>query len=250
MTKSMQLYFIRHAQSENNAIWAATQSDVGRKPDPELTAVGEKQGAQVAQFLAGKRGAVENDGYNAQGFDFTHLYCSLMVRAVKTGSYISETMGVPLVAWPEIHESGGIFEKNHETGERTGLAANNRAYFEQHYPNLVLPDDFGEEGWWGKRPFETREGMLARANQFMHNLYDRHGKTDDRVAIVSHGGFFYGLMLAILQFSRHNEHLDTKPKFVWLQINNASVSRVDFVDNTIQVKYMNRVDYFPAELIT
>ncbi|MEM7111651.1 MAG: histidine phosphatase family protein [Chloroflexota bacterium] len=246
----MQLYFIRHAQSENNAIWAATQSDVGRKSDPELTEIGERQGQAVADFLSQTIGSVEFDGYNKQGFHFTHLYSSLMVRAVKTGTYISQAMGVPLVAWPEIHESGGIFEKNHETGERTGLDANNRAYFEQHYPDLVLPDDFGEEGWWGKRPFEPREEMVTRANQFLHNLYARHGKTEDRVAIVSHGGFFYGLMLAILQFSRHNEHLDTDPTFIWLQKNNASVSRIDFVADTIQVKYMNRIDYFPLELIT
>lgn len=30
----MELYFIRHAQSENNALWESTHSSDGRHPDP------------------------------------------------------------------------------------------------------------------------------------------------------------------------------------------------------------------------
>jgi broad specificity phosphatase PhoE len=32
----MQLYYIRHAQSENNDLWDRTGSDQGRSEDPKL----------------------------------------------------------------------------------------------------------------------------------------------------------------------------------------------------------------------
>ena len=121
----MRLYFIRHAQSENNQLYAETGSHSGpeRRPDPELSPLGRQQARKLAQFLRdyGHPDARKAWGYDTQnlaGFGITHLYCSLMVRAVATGSIVSKTLGLPLVAWEELHEVGGIHQKVEETGER------------------------------------------------------------------------------------------------------------------------------------
>ncbi len=47
----MKLFFIRHGQSENNALWAETHSNLGRVSDPKLTSIGKKQIENAAQFL-------------------------------------------------------------------------------------------------------------------------------------------------------------------------------------------------------
>ena len=49
------------------------------------------------------------DYVNRGGFGFTHLYSSLMVRALATASYLSVALNVPLVVWEDLHEVGGIF---------------------------------------------------------------------------------------------------------------------------------------------
>ena len=40
----MRLYFIRHGQSENNALYTATGSDRERVDDPKLTEIGRLTG--------------------------------------------------------------------------------------------------------------------------------------------------------------------------------------------------------------
>jgi len=164
-----------------------------------------------------------------------------MVRAVATGTIIADMLGLPLVAWEDLHESGGIYLKDDQTGEFVGLAGKNRAYFETHYPHLILPDSLGETGWWN-RPFETTEQRSIRARRFLCDLMERHGRTDDRVAVISHGGFYNHLLAAIFQLPPASNC-----RFV---INNAAVTRIDFSDERVDVVYMNRVEFLPAELVT
>jgi 2,3-bisphosphoglycerate-dependent phosphoglycerate mutase len=240
----MQLYFIRHGQSENNALWLSTGSYDGRSEDPGLTEVGRQQSELLAQFLcqADSNMAVNGGGFqNEAGFGVTHLYTSLMVRAVSTGTIIANALDLPLVAWEDLHEYGGIYLRDEQTDVPIGLPGRNRAYFEKHYPDLVLPDSLGEEGWWN-RPFEEPELRLPRAKRFLRDLMERHGHTEDRVAVVSHGGFFNYLLAAILNMPGREGY-----RFV---INNAAISRIDFHDEDTWLIYLNRVDFLPKRLIT
>ncbi|MCK4449876.1 MAG: histidine phosphatase family protein [Anaerolineae bacterium] len=240
----MQFYFIRHAQSENNLLWQRTGSSKGRSDDPGLTAVGRQQAHLLTQHLRGPDPPMAAQGRNPQnvaGFGLTHLYSSLMVRAVATGTIIARVLGLPLVAWEEAHESGGIYRRGEQTDERIGQAGHNRAYFEAHYPDLVLPESLGESGWWN-RPFEEPELRLPRAQRFLRDLIERHGHTDDRVAVVSHGGFYNYLLVTILNLPGREGY--------WFVMNNAAISRIDFNDEEIRLMYLNRVDFLPKELIT
>ena len=119
----MQLYVIRHAQSENNARWAQSGSDSERLADPPLTSLGVQQAQRLAQFLALGEGAGdgERDPFNHRGFGLTHLYCSLMQRAVHTADILAETLALQPQGWAEIHERGGIYEQDPQTGARVGL---------------------------------------------------------------------------------------------------------------------------------
>ncbi|NJM42523.1 MAG: histidine phosphatase family protein, partial [Anaerolineae bacterium] len=198
----MHLYFIRHGQSENNALWDATGASKGRSEDPDLTAIGHQQAQHVAQFLQSKlvdEAVHKHDPQNVTGFGITHLYTSLMIRAVKTASYISAALNLPPVAWPEIHEEGGIYHED-EAGQPRGLPGKTRSYFKAHHPALRLPTELDEDGWWN-RPLETPDNFLPRAQSFLAELLQRHGNTEDRVAVVSHGAFFVNFMKVMLRIS-------------------------------------------------
>lgn len=247
----MQLYVIRHAQSVNNALWAETGAEIGRSPDPELTEVGHQQAQHLAHHLGQPTASPQlngSDPHNRSGFAITHLYASLMVRSLETGHYVAEALDLPLHIWPEIHEWGGIFEQDTATGERKGLPGISRTELGARFKRVVVPDWLGDEGWWN-RPYEPRDAVVVRAQQFVQGLLDRHGDTNDRVAIITHGGFAYALLGTLLHFTKKNEELDV-PRHVWFMKNNTSISRVDFGPDYLNLLYMNRVDHLPTELIT
>jgi len=247
----MQLYFIRHAESENNALYANTGSWIGRKSDPSLTDTGREQAAILARYLVQNYRPEPNhdrDIHNHHGYHFTHLYCSLMERAILTGQALSEALDLPLVGWEEIHEHGGIFHRDEETEEHIGLPGRNRHEFGTLFPALHVPDHVQQIGWWN-RPYEDWADVPARAELFLHALLEKHGGTDDRVAIVSHGGFYQAFLGAIVGLPLPRTGREAIPR-VWFAINNTAISRFDFTERGVNPTYLNRVDHLAIELVT
>lgn len=248
----MQLYFIRHAQSENNAHWgdeAYQESD-----DPELTDLAHTQVEYLASYLGENQNLDDGNTWNPQnrhGFGFTHIYTSLMVRAIGTAAPIAQSTRLPLVAWPEIHETGGIFSRLPEE-EMAGLPGKPRSYFKNNFPELLLPEWLDESGWWQSRPFEEPEQRQPRAEKVWNELLSRHadrdGQPEQRVALVSHGGFFMHLFTAALQVEmRRIKEFDHE---YWFLMNNCGITRLDVTNGQVLVMYVNRTDFLPSNLIT
>ena len=102
----MELYFIRHGQSQNNANWE--DPAYKESPDPALTDIGMEQARYVAKFLKGAQTITNPQSWNIQnrmGYGLTHIYTSLMDRAVNTAAPTARALGIPFSAWEEIHES-------------------------------------------------------------------------------------------------------------------------------------------------
>ncbi len=240
----MQFYFIRHGQSQNNALYARTGSWQGRNHDPELTDIGRQQAAFLARFLQRSDPPSASNGWdplNSAGFGITHLYTSLMIRAATTGSIVAAALDLPLVAWEDLHEGGGIYLDDEETGDKIGQPGLNRVELEMRFPRLVLPDSLSETGWWN-RPFEEPEQRSIRAHHFLDSLIGRHHNTEDRVAVISHGGFYNDFLAALLNLPERDG--------VWFELSNAGITRIDFGEDHVNMLYANRVDFLPKDLIT
>lgn len=242
----MELYFIRHGQSQNNANWNVP--GYVENPDAALTELGLEQAQYVANFLQKAQTIVNAKEWNVQnrhGFGLTHIYTSLMERAVSTAAPTARALGIPFAAWEEIHESGGIYAREGEFKDR-GLPGRPRSYFEENFPELNLPDTLNGTGWWNNRPWESEEQCHVRTEKFLADLLARHGdregQPEHRVLIFSHGGFFVHLMFAILKMPRQKDF--------WFSMNNCAISRFDFHANETNIAYLNRTDHLPDQLIT
>jgi len=247
----MQLYFIRHAQSSNNDLWARTASSKGRHEDPPLTEIGRQQAALLAQHLAQPHMTREDltpDFQNHEGFGITHLYCSLMVRALETGTAVAQALRLPLVVRDDIHELGGIWLEDEESGKRMGLPGNGRSQLLTQFPQVTLPKWLDDNGWWGRSHEEVDEG-LSRAQAVYASLLDQHGGTEDRVAIISHGGFFQRFTAVVLDIPL-SRTVSGQPGRRRFGINNASITRFAFYEKDVDLVYLNRAGYLPLELVT
>jgi 2,3-bisphosphoglycerate-dependent phosphoglycerate mutase len=235
----MRLYFIRHAQSTNNALFDITGAEQGRSDDPELSDLGQRQAKLLALHILEMKSGLEPGG-----FGLTHLYASPMVRAAHTASEISSVTGLRLHLWEDWHETGGIWLHD-ETGERIGREGKNRPYLEQRFPGVNIPERIGETGWWS-RPAEPETEVTARAERVWQALLERHGGTSDHVAIVSHGHFFVHVMAQIFDF-------EVGRGKAWLQKHNTAITRIDHLENefeSIVLVYQNQVSHLPPELIS
>ncbi len=235
----MRLYFIRHAQSSNNALFDRTGAEQGRSDDPELSDLGQRQAKLLAQHIL-----ETNLGLEPGGFGLTHLYASPMVRAVHTASEISSVTDLRLHLWEDWHETGGIWLDN-ENGERIGREGKNRAYLEQRFPGVRVPESIGETGWWS-RPTEPETQLQARAERVWRDLLERHSGTMDRVAVVSHGHFYVHVMAQIFK-------LEVGRGKTWWQKHNTAITRIDHHDTEFEstvLVYQNQVSHLSADLIS
>jgi 2,3-bisphosphoglycerate-dependent phosphoglycerate mutase len=99
----------------------------------------------------------------------------------------------------------------------------------------------GETGWWN-RSYEERPERWLRARRVLDELVLRHGNSEDRVAVVSHGGFYNYVLSTILGMDRFEGF--------WFVMHNAAITRIDFDPEETRLIYMNKLDYLPVELIT
>ncbi|MBK9229795.1 MAG: histidine phosphatase family protein [Anaerolineae bacterium] len=244
----MELYLIRHAQSTNNALPDQTL----RVEDPRLTDVGWQQTRRLADYLAAQRlpateaahlatnGSNEFNQFNQQGYSFTRLLVSPMTRTLQTAQVLADALGLIPEVWADIFEVGGIYlDYGGPIGE-VGLPGRTRTDLQAEFPQAILPDTIGEDGWWwGGR--ETRPESLLRAGRVMERLAAWAG-TDERICMMTHGAFSDRLLKVYGQ-----QALDGVAYFLV----NTAISRLDVpAAGRISIRYLNRCAHLTADLLT
>ena len=223
----MELYLIRHGQSTNN------EGISPRSADPPLTDIGVEQTRWTGESL-------KDEG-------ITRLYCSPMLRTLQTAQIISDILDLPPHVFVGLHEWGGIWETRGD-GTAVQLHGLTRAAIREVCPDVVLPDDITDQGWWFNEGYAGDiEGMMQLAHEnglaFIAHLMEHHGDTEQRVAAVSHGGSggslisaFFGL-LPDVGYSRFTQ-------------NNTGVSKLSFTSDRKQLLCLNRISHLPQEAVT
>jgi broad specificity phosphatase PhoE len=225
----MDVLLIRHGESANNVLWAGDRAAfyAARSDDPPLTPLGVRQAQAVADHLA------------ATGERIDRLIASPMLRAIQTAQPIARALGLPVEIWVEVHEHGGMYVGNPETGEgfetRSGLS---RAELTELLPDAVLPDHLGHEGWW-TGGHEDERVCAVRTGGVLARLVDEAGRAaDDRVAIVTHGAFADGLLAAAA---------GAPPGRVEFHHDNTGRTLLRFrPDGRVSIRYVNRTGHLEA----
>jgi broad specificity phosphatase PhoE len=228
----MQLYIIRHAQSSNNAL--ADQRH--RVADPLLTETGHRQAELLAEHLAAGEG-------NTTGgrLGIGRLYCSPMRRALQTALPVSRALGLAPEVWIEIHEYGGVWQESAGGGGARGYPGMSRQEIAAEFPGYALPEGVSERGWW-RGAQEEPETFVARAAWVVDTLHS-WAESDQRAAIITHGAFIDGLLNTLLKVAR------AEP--VYYHHDNTGITLIDFRRNgKLSIRFLNRLDHLPAELIT
>lgn len=233
----MELYLIRHGQSSNNANEAV---GLARVCDPPLTDVGQQQARLVADRLKHLNWTRESPHDGGSGLRLTRLYTSPMLRALETAEAIRQATGLIPYVWIDAHEQGGIWLDYGDGRGAVGLPGMGRREMQEQFPHFVLPTGVREDGWWN-RPWEDEASAYVRAQRVADELRDL-ANTDERIGVVSHGGFGSFLIDALLGLP-----CVTYQRF---SMNNTAVSRIDLTPDRIRLRFSNRTDHLPGELVT
>jgi broad specificity phosphatase PhoE len=230
----MELYLIRHGQSFNNTL---TKPE-GRLADPPLSEVGERQAKLVAEYLHSAPAKCEYGRESfEEGFGIDRLYCSAHLRCLHTATEIGETTGLAPEIWVDVHEEMGIWMEEEEEA-LPGLTPDQIG---ERFPKVKIPEDMAPDGWWN-RPVEREEEWVARASRVAHLLRTEMAHRNERIAVVTHGGFTKDLLSALV-----NGGPMSGASF---STQNTSIARIDFDPSGLQIRYLNRVEHLPPELLT
>ncbi|MDI7277228.1 MAG: histidine phosphatase family protein [Anaerolineae bacterium] len=235
----MYLYLIRHAQSTNNALAEPSE----RVCDPPLTELGHRQAERLARFLASRRERLRDDAgrERLRGYRFGRLLCSPMCRSLQTAQHLAKALGLAPEVWVPLHERGGVY-LNHG-GERgiVGYPGKSREEMLAEFPGCVLPEEVTPQGWWFGGREDTVE-CYSRAQRVAQTLRGWAANAEC-VALLSHGGFLDALLKALLDTPADDSHFYAH--------SNTGVSRLDlYVDGGVALRYLNRLEHLPCELVT
>lgn len=200
----LEFFYIRHAHT--------AQAPIERhRFDVELSELGEQQ--------------VELLGQRFEGATFDAIFCSPMVRCVRTAAGLCRHLaGMPTIEiMPELVECGANPGKVCPDG-RPGFYRQSMEYLKQYYPNLVLCEDrvFGDVD--GSFYNQTEEQNDLRAIAIIHYLRSRF-TYGQRIVVVAHGAF--GGHFIPWAVGRNTDNLR-------ISLNNTSVSKIKYTDDGVE----------------
>ncbi|KAH8738602.1 phosphoglycerate mutase domain protein [Cryptosporidium ryanae] len=250
-------FFIRHAESSNNATNNNDSVDLKDKynerrvPDPHLTEIGFKQAKITAEYLASKDNKVwQQQGEDQKGMCLTEpifggIYCSPMQRSLDTAFEIQKRVGCPVYVNADLCEVGGLFHgrRNHSNELKAVVRICNgkkRGDILKEYPEFILDKNIKDEGWWGK-PQESFKDAVERAHRVSEWLWEisynnvaQYGVESQRRVniLITHGLFQDILMKKLLQ----REPLPPCEESLFFPCENCAISQISLVKNARQNK--------------
>ena len=230
----MNLFLIRHAESKNNIC----KNYQERVSDPELTENGHLQSTYLAEFLQ-KGLHLSQREFEENQRPFDQIFCSAMQRSLETVRPIGVAVGLKPEVWLDIHEVGGIYEFNADFTKKIGLPGLNREQIQCSFPDYLLPDGIGDDGWWNKSA-ETLPEIILRAERVL-NIIKNRAEENVRLGLVTHGAFISSFLSLLFNLNIADG--------IAFQSHNCSISRLTFERNKkVTIQYLNFYSYLPENL--
>jgi broad specificity phosphatase PhoE len=202
----MKLVLVRHGESDGNV------GNSFEGPEPHLTARGRRQAGYAAE--------------RARARPYAALSVSPMSRALETACALAETTGLQPTVFVDLCE-------HRELPDFRGFP---RSLLEARYPSVTLPELCTEEGWWTGEP-ECEETLYDRAHRAAALLRQRHEGSDDRVLVVTHGGFGSALVSVLLGLPPCG--------FMRFWHDNCAFTRLDLAPGAAQLRKLNCTWHLP-----
>jgi len=219
----MHLYLIRHGQSQS-----AVPSGAGGG-NADLSDAGREQAEATGRALVGAGIGV--------------VLASPLTRALRTAHLIAAHLGASVEAWPELAEADrrawDLPKKKRDASQRVGLTTGEVS---DQFPGTEVVGFSGDEPWWLTQGTEGRRRTYKRAKAVVKRIRKRWAKTDESVALITHGTFG-SVLIAVLceaaptSFNRFSQ--DT-----------CGISRFEIAPKETRLRFLNRIDHLPAELRT
>lgn len=219
----MDLYLIRHGQSENNAL-----DESLRVHDPGLTETGSDQVEYLARWFAVRPLQV--------------LMTSPFRRALLTTAPIAKATGLSPIVRTAIHEVGGCVSGYPAIGYQ-GEPGMRDTEIREAFPGFEPEVDIDERGWWKSKPYESIDDRMLRVQQVARQLVEEYGETDQHVALVMHADFKH----LLLQHFLPDLPLNAQNFGV---LRNAGVSTLKIENGSVILENFNCIQHLPAAIVT
>ena len=206
----MQLYLLRHGQSQNNA-----GDDSGH--NVPLTPLGHEQIRRAATALSNER--------------FEALYCSPLKRALQSAAILHSRLHLPPYVHPAFSETGFSWGEPDATREQLRIS----------HPYAILDPSITSTGW-APSDRETEDEAYERASKVVLWLSERHPEAEERVLVVTHG-HFGAILVGYLVGTR-------PCGYTRFSHNNSAISRVDIANGQSKLRFLNRTAHLPEEMLT
>ncbi len=192
----LELYLIRHGQSQGNVGYDKDNLTPQEQHDPILTEKGVKQ-AQAA-------------GKHLSDINFDRVYSSGLLRAVKTATEIlkAQSEEKPLYIFPHLAEAG-LSAEYETTSEIIHQINKNAVLSPELDPEtpLLIPSDSKDD-----------EGLFERAHFILEHLRENF-YSGEKIALVSHAAFLTFIVFSIMGFT-------TETPFYDINFANTGITRV------------------------
>ncbi len=223
---TMQLYLIRHAESENNA-----KPPYERIEDPAITARGRLQAEYLASW--------------AESLEIDFLITSPFRRSLETTSFILNRSPQPVHVWHNVFERGGCF-RGHGPDATEGGPGMTRAEilrFAASFPQeFVIDETITEEGWWGSQLRESDQEAGARASVVIDRLIKTFGSRGETIVAVIHADFKRCLLNQMLTGVADIDRLGS--------LVNTGISKLNYDGESWHLQWLNSASHLPARLVT
>ena len=241
----LNIYFVRHAESENNALHKIVKSKKEymrlRSSDPSLSEIGQKQ-AEALKFKIAKElptGSKES------------LWVSPLHRTLLTAQPTARALNITPIVDSELFELYGCFQQ--VDGTQVPFPGKTREEIQAEFPEYDA-SAVCIDGWYAGKGFESHEECVLRASRLIGRLQNElkrlqnSNDEEHNIIIVSHGNFLSEVLRSILGTSKN----------VGYSCGNASVTKLtlmscmDSPDETaLSVEYIFAVDHLESDsLIT